>query len=313
MTVYRSNEGNHIDHPIRSLSTAIFLALPFLQVSLLDLLNFVVEKAKLMIYPKANRYTFRILISLINGLLLGSFLHAQTLPQADSLYFKSGDYVAASEAYLVLAGYWEAEEQMDSAFHKYLYAIKAMGQSNQITRALSYCEEVLEKMDLYPHANFYRSDIYYEKGYCELVIGDRNKCVETLTKGMVEENKKQQPDSLKLASMLQYKGLALLQSGEVDQGKETVMKAHQMRLKLLPTDHIELASSANMVYMVFDHLFQYRTADKYIAEAHRIMKKNLEPSHPHYAVVLNNYSNGPPESRRSFSSQRAIIGSHCIQ
>lgn len=244
-----------------------------------------------MIYPQAKRSIFRMLISLIICLLLGSFLHSQTLPQADSLYFKSGDYVAASEAYLVLAAHWEAEEEMDSAFHKYLYAIKAMGQSNQMIRALSFCEEVLEKMDLYPLANFYRSDIYYEKGYCELVIGDRNKCVETLTKGMVEENKKQQPDSLKLASMLQYKGLALLQSGEVDQGKETVMKAHQIRLKLLPTDHIELASSANMVYMVFDHLFQYRTADKYIAEAHRIMKKNLEPSHPHYAVVLNNYSN----------------------
>lgn len=244
-----------------------------------------------MIYPKESRYIFRMLISLIICLLLGPFVHAQTLPQADSLYFKSGDYVAASEAYLVLAAHWEAEEQMDSAFHKYLYAIKAMGQSNQMIRALSFCEEVLEKMDVYPQANFYRSDIYYEKGYCELVIGDRNKCVETLTKGMVEENKKQQPDSLKLASMLQYKGLALLQSGEVEQGKETVMKAHQIRLKLLPSDHIELASSANMVYMVFDHLFQYRTADQYIAEAHRIMKKHLEPSHPHYAVVLNNYSN----------------------
>lgn len=260
-----------------------------------------------MINPKANRDTFRLLISLIICLLLGFFLHAQTLSQADSLYFKSGNYVAASEAYLVLASYWEAEEKMDSAFHKYLYAIKAMGQSNQMIRALSYCEEVLEKMDLYPQANLYRSDIYYEKGYCELVIGDRNKCIETLTKGMVEENKKEQPDSLKLASMLQYKGLALLQSGEVDQGKEIVMKAHQIRLKLLPTDDIELASSANMVYMVFDHLFQYRTADKYIAEAHRIMKKKLEPSHPHYAVVLNNYSNARRNLGDPFRAKELLL------
>ena len=219
---------------------------------------------------------------------------AQTTIQqnnADSLYYVAGDYIAASQAYLDLAKHWEVEENMDSAFHKYLFAIKSFGQANLIDKALSLSENIIARIKQHPKAKAYLPDVYFEKGYCELVIGERNKCILSLSKALEEESKKKIVDSLKLATILQYKGLAQLQSGALELGRKAVVKAHEMRKALLGEDHIQLAESANMVYMVYDHLYQYESANRYISEAYRIMKIHLEPSHPHFAVVINNYSN----------------------
>lgn len=210
---------------------------------------------------------------------------------ADSLYAKAGVYTEAALVYENIAKGFEERGLLDSAFHKYLYAIKAMGQANQIVEAITLCEVVLEKMNLSAPNHFYQADIFFEKGYCELVIGDREACIQSLKQGIEKENNKTSPDSLKLAGMIQYQGLALLQSGETKRGKGMVVQAYEIKKHLLEEDHFDLASSANMVYMAYDHLFEYGNANKYIAEAHRILSKQLPSTHPHIAIILNNWSN----------------------
>ncbi len=246
-----------------------------------------------MHHQKVKSILIRLYTILGCTLIFSVFSFAQTSKQelADSLYFKTGFYEQASKLYLELASEWESQGFMDSAFHKYLFAIKALGQANQIERALQFCDQVLAKMKKYPQPSMYLADIYYEKGYCEFVMGDRSKSINSFNISLEEEDKKQQPDSLKIAGILQFKGLALLQSGEIEQGKEIVHRAHDIRTLLLEKDHIDLAQSANMLYMIYDHLYQYQQADQYISEAYRIMKKHLEPDHPHFAIVINNYSN----------------------
>lgn len=246
-----------------------------------------------MQHPKIKPLLFRLYPLLVGILFFNVSSEAQSSKQslADSLYFKTGEYEQASQLYLELASEWETKGIIDSAIHKYLFAIKALGQANLIEPALDMCVEVLEKMQKYPQAIQYRADIYYEKGYCELVMGDRASCIQSLNISLESEGKKERPDSLKIAGILQFKGLALLQSGDVEQGRGIVVEAHQIRSRLLEEDHIDLAQSANMVYMIYDHLNQYQKADEYISEAYRIMKKNLDPSHPHFAIIINNYSN----------------------
>lgn len=231
-------------------------------------------------------------IFFIPCLLALNIASAQQLPErviADSLYVQAGEFAAAATLYRQLAERWEKLGQKDSAFRNYFFQAKALSQLSEWESALTICESLtLPVWADYGHTH--TVDLYFEIGYIQANLGNIKAAIVSYDRALMEEGGADLVDSIKLADIQQFKGVALMYDGQPEEALSLATEAHQIRLRHWPQDTLALAYSANNLNLLYSERYQYEKADYYVAEAVRIAKLRLPPTHPHIAFLLNNYS-----------------------
>ena len=209
--------------------------------------------------------------------------------EADSLFLQVGAYPEAADSYHQLAVFWEQKKEADSAFQFYLLEAKALSQSRQWEAALEICERLSQGRWLRSQPQKL-ADMYYEQGFILGSIGRHREAIVAYDRAIFEINKAAEPDETQRIHISQYKGLALLNDGRPEEAEALILDAYHRLKRIWPEDTLALAYIANNVYLLYDAMYRYEQADRYVAEALRIMEKHLSATHPHIAFMLNNYS-----------------------
>ncbi|MBI4509406.1 MAG: serine/threonine protein kinase [Deltaproteobacteria bacterium] len=95
-------------------------------------------------------------------------------------------------------------------------------------------------------------------------------------------------DPLLSAELLHNKSLVSYSHGKYDEARKLREEALNLRLKELPADHLDIATSYNHLAMVLTEEGKYKEAEGYHRQALEIRAKALGPEHPLVADSRNN-------------------------
>ncbi|WP_089683905.1 CHAT domain-containing protein [Catalinimonas alkaloidigena] len=207
---------------------------------------------------------------------------------ADSLY-QQGLYPQAAEAYQAVAEAWQKLHQDDSTRYYQLRTARAYVQDYDLDNCERWVHRALE--DRGTGAPLWAQSIgYNELGYIQLLGGEYEAALALYQKSIEAETRRPAADTLNLAKSYEFQGLTYMALGDLEQAQRWVEEAHHLRQLILDPWNKELGYSANGLYMVYSQAGNLPRADTAMAQAWRILNKQLPKDHPHLALLANNYS-----------------------
>ncbi len=206
---------------------------------------------------------------------------------ADSLY-QLGNFSEAAHGYRMLKDQFIVTGNYDSIYHYQFWEAKSLIQQYAYAQARKLLLEILSASDVLTNENMV-SKVNHEIGYTYMGEGALEEALSYAKQSIEIELGCYKVDSFQLAKYYEFFGFMQLQSSQYEAAEKWVSDAHQLRKLILAPFDKELGYSANTLYIVLDAIGNLKAADQAISEAWQILHRNLPESHPHLAILANNY------------------------